>query len=160
VNRDLAGLVEPLVVVIADVSGADGNAVARATEDGRTIIKAVLAGAGEGHHHITVVTRFGSATVVADVGGDTARLDTDHPALLAWLHLGATQETGTGAGITLRSITDSGAEVQAWLLAADGEIQPQSEAEVFAAYCTDAGTGEPVAPEHAVRYCDAFPLGA
>jgi hypothetical protein len=158
VNRDLVRLVEPLVAAIADVAD-DGNAVDRAREDGRTIIRAILAGAGDGHHHITVASRFGSAVVVADVQGDTARLDTDHPALLAWLHLGAAQETGTGAGITLRSVTDGGAAVQAWMLAADGEIHPQSEAEVFAAYCTDADTGEPIAPEHAVRYCDAFPLG-
>src|SRR5262249_34918015 len=119
----------------------------------------ILAGMGDGHHHVTVVTRFGSATVVADVRGDTASLDTDHPLPLAWMHLAAARETGTGAAITVRSATERGVEVRAWPLAADGEISPQTEAELFAAYCTDADTGEPIAPEHAVSYRAAFPLG-
>jgi len=93
--------------------------------------------------------------VVADVQGDTARLDTNHPALLAWLHLGAAQETGTGAGITLRSVIDGGAAVQAWMLAADAR-SIHSRAEVFAAYCTDAETGEPVPPS--TRFATAAPF--
>jgi hypothetical protein len=87
-------------------------------------------------------------------------LGTDHPALLVWMHLGVAQATQTAAGITLRSTTDTDSEVRAWLLATDGDIHPRSEADVFAAYCTDADPGDPIAPEHAVRYCSAYPLEA
>jgi hypothetical protein len=160
VDHKLVRLVEPLVAAITDAVGQDQNAVEQFQQDGRTIIRAVLAGAGDGRHHITVATEFGSATVVADVRGDSAHLGTDHPALLVWMHLGAAQATQTAAGITLRSTTDTDSEVRAWLLATDGDIHPQSEAEVFAACCTDADTGDPIAPEHAVRYCSAYPLEA
>lgn len=33
-----------------------------------------------------------------------------------------------------------------------------TEAEMFAAMCTDADTGEPIAPEAGVRYADAWPV--
>lgn len=165
VDHKLVRLVEPLVAAITDAVGQDQNAVEQFQQDGRTIIRAVLAGAGDGHHHITVTTEFGSATVVADVRGDsahlgTAHLGTDHPALLVWMHLGVAQATQTAAGITLRSTTDTDSEVRAWLLATDGDIHPRSEADVFAAYCTDADPGDPIAPEHGVRYCSAYPLEA
>jgi hypothetical protein len=34
----------------------------------------------------------------------------------------------------------------------DGWLEPLSEGEVFAAYCTDALTGEPVPPERGLEY--------
>lgn len=46
-----------------------------------------------------------------------------------------------------------------WRLAR-GNLVPLSAGEVFSAYCTDADTGEPVAPEPHVEYCAGFDLGA
>ncbi len=40
----------------------------------------------------------------------------------------------------------------------DDWLRPLSEAEIFAAYCTDADTGEPVPPEHGVEYLAATTL--
>lgn len=49
--------------------------------------------------------------------------------------------------------------VHGWRLTR-GALAPLSAGEVFSAYCTDADTGEPVAPESHVEYCAGFDLGA
>ncbi|KAB8161972.1 hypothetical protein FH609_025525 [Streptomyces sp. 3MP-14] len=64
---------------------------------------------------------------------------------------------GAAGGLVLRSGAEAppGAtprqEVRGWRLAG-GRLVPLGEAEVFAAYCTDPTTGEPLPPEHGVRY--------
>ncbi|XVQ10001.1 hypothetical protein ACQP1W_47060 [Spirillospora sp. CA-255316] len=50
-------------------------------------------------------------------------------------------------------------EVRGWHIA-DGRLHPLSEQQMFAASCTDASTGEPIAPEPSVRYTDAHPIEA
>lgn len=57
--------------------------------------------------------------------------------------------------------TSPGAQdrVHGWRLIRGGLV-PLSAGEVFSAYCTDADTGEPVAPESHVEYCAGFDLGA
>ena len=157
-DRDLDRQIAPLVAAICHVVGDDFAAVDQARENGRTILRAVLAGAGDGHHRLTVATQFGSAGIVADVNGDTAQMDASSPALVAWMHLAAAEATGTGAGITLHSTDEDGESVRGWLMAPDGGISPMGEAEIFSAYCTDAETGEPLPPERGVAYRAAFPL--
>ncbi|MCZ0983842.1 hypothetical protein O1L60_44575 [Streptomyces diastatochromogenes] len=62
------------------------------------------------------------------------------------------------SGLTVRS-SKVGAvdEVRAWSLG-HGAITPLNRAQTFAAYCTDAATGEPIPPQPDTEYCDAFPL--
>lgn len=50
-------------------------------------------------------------------------------------------------------------EVRGWYVA-DGRLHPVSEQQMFSASCTDAETGEPIAPERAVRYLDAHSIEA
>lgn len=50
-------------------------------------------------------------------------------------------------------------EVRGWYVN-EGSFVPLSEQQMFAASCTDATTGEPIAPERAVRYTDAHPIEA
>ncbi|MDT0265730.1 hypothetical protein RM844_05430 [Streptomyces sp. DSM 44915] len=65
--------------------------------------------------------------------------------------------TGAGGGLVLRSGpgAPSGGtprqSVRGWRLAG-GWLHPLGEAEIFAAYCTDPTSGEPLPPEHGVRY--------
>lgn len=58
--------------------------------------------------------------------------------------------TPTGVDIPVKT-------VRGWFVV-DGHAQPCSEAEIFTAFCTDADTGEPLAPEGGVRYADAWPI--
>ncbi|MEV0467299.1 hypothetical protein AB0I30_19885 [Nocardia tengchongensis] len=48
-------------------------------------------------------------------------------------------------------------EVRGWVIS-DGLAHPLTERQVFDASCVDADTGEPIPPEQAVRYVDAYPL--
>jgi hypothetical protein len=61
-------------------------------------------------------------------------------------------------GIVLRTSTPGAPDrLHGWRLH-QGEVVPLTEAEVFSAYCTDAATGEPVAPEPDVEYRAGFPV--
>lgn len=64
---------------------------------------------------------------------------------------------GSPGGVVLRSTEDGRDTVRGWSLR-DGWPRPLTEAEVFAAYCTDAETGEPVPPEPGVEYRPGLPL--
>jgi hypothetical protein len=55
-----------------------------------------------------------------------------------------TAERDTLTGLPIKTVT--GYEL------GGAQVRRLSEAEVFAAYCTEAGTGEPLAPEQYVRY--------
>ncbi|MFD9484118.1 hypothetical protein ACFWBX_08950 [Streptomyces sp. NPDC059991] len=66
--------------------------------------------------------------------------------------------THAHGGITLRTrLADSSEQVRGWRLC-NGRLHPLTAAEVFAAYCTDIDTGEPVPPEHGVDYQSGYPL--
>jgi len=149
-----------MLEAMLDVLGPDEEGMEDAVDDGRTIVKAVLAGAGDGHHHLTVSSVFGSVILTGNVEGDTAYLNNhDYEMVIAWTHLAAAEVTETPAGIALRSVTDAGMQVRGWSLTPEGEIEPLDDAEIFSAYCTDHETGEPLSPELGVEYCAAFPLG-
>ncbi|MET7363710.1 hypothetical protein ABZS76_35425 [Streptomyces sp. NPDC005562] len=63
--------------------------------------------------------------------------------------------THRAAGMVLRSSADGTRDrVQGWRMDG-GRLQPLTAAEVFDAYCTDALSGELVAPESNVDYCAA-----
>ena len=148
-----------MLEAILDVLGPDEEGMEIAFDNGKTVVQAVLSGAGDGHHHLTVTSVFGSVTLTGNVEGDTAYLNHDHELAIAHTHLAAAEVTETTAGIALRSVTDAGMQVRGWSLMSDGEIKPLDDAEIFSAYCTDHETGEPLSPELGVEYCAAFPLG-
>lgn len=65
--------------------------------------------------------------------------------------------SGTG-GVVARTTGPDGSErVRGWRLRG-GWLEPLTEREVYAAYCTDARTGAPLPPEPGVAYCAGTPL--
>ncbi|MFJ2745467.1 hypothetical protein ACIO3O_38060 [Streptomyces sp. NPDC087440] len=64
---------------------------------------------------------------------------------------------GGNGGMVTRTSWDGTETVRGWRVTAT-DVEPLTEAQVFAAYCTDAMTGEPIPPEHGVRYAAGIPL--
>ncbi|MFE0134797.1 hypothetical protein ACFWY6_24995 [Streptomyces sp. NPDC059037] len=63
------------------------------------------------------------------------------------------------AGLVMRTTADGRPDrVQGWRLHGE-RLLPLTAAEVFDAYCTDAISGDLVAPESGVDYCAASPIG-
>lgn len=94
------------------------------------------------------------------LGADAGVFVEEPEALLMCTVLAAGLATGGAAGLVLRSeavISGAPEEVRGWRLEG-GRLVALSEAEVFAAYCTDALTGEPVPPEGGVSYREAGEL--
>ncbi|MGW2304464.1 hypothetical protein [Streptomyces sp. NPDC001809] len=61
----------------------------------------------------------------------------------------------TGGGVVMRTnLADETSQVRGWKLK-EFYARPLSAAEISHAYCTDAETGEPIAPEEGVEYLDA-----
>ncbi len=140
------------------------DALARAGDTGAALDRARLAltqlleAAGPGTHHLVCSVPLDGAHLVAvlhaesDPGGAPRTAESD--ALVLCALLAAAFATGAPGGLVLR--TGDGTprrpdRVSGWTLAG-GWPRPLTEAEVFDAYCTDVGTGDPVPPEPGVTY--------
>ncbi|MEV4436509.1 hypothetical protein [Streptomyces sp. NPDC049585] len=135
------------------------------------LLHRLVATAGPGRHHLvcSVSPGPGDPTTPGERGPLVAVLHTEHDghrpphlgeaaALVFCTVLGAGIATDGAGGVVLRTTAPGRPEtVRAWSLTGTG-LRPLSEAEVFAAYCTDARTGEPVPPEHGVEYKEGFPV--
>ncbi|GGP65102.1 hypothetical protein [Streptomyces abikoensis] len=142
--------------------GADAGrtAFARASR----LLRRLLETAGDGRHHLvcSVSTLDDAntplvAVVEAECAGGVPRLG-ESAALLFCTVLAAGLTLGSHGGVVLRTIRPGEPEtVRGWCLDGDG-LRPLTAGEVFAAYCTDATTGEPVPPEHGVEYLEGLPL--
>ncbi|MFB6984580.1 hypothetical protein [Streptomyces sp. NPDC056304] len=126
------------------------------------LLHRLLDAAGPGTHHlvcsVTVDHEQLTATLHAarDITGATV-LGTDESTQFCTV-LAVGIALGSPGGIVLRTTTPSAPDqLHGWRLEA-GHLHPLTEAEVFSAYCTDAQTGEPLAPEPHVDYCAGFPL--
>jgi hypothetical protein len=126
-------------------------------------LRAVLEHAGPGTHHLvcSLAAEDGPLTAALHVeadGEDGAVRLAEPDALVLCTVLAAALATGHPAGVVLRSAPGpepgEPERVCGWSLHR-GALRPLSEAEVFAAYCTDAHTGQPVPPERGVAYRDA-----
>ncbi|WP_165988355.1 hypothetical protein [Streptomyces sp. YIM 98790] len=117
-------------------------------------LAAVLEGTGPGVHHL-VCTVIGDAGPVSaalhaerDAAGGTALPEPD--TMLLSMVLAVALATGRPGGLVLRQ-AGPGETVLGWATE-DGWLRPLAEAEIFAAYCTDPHTGEPLPPESGVAY--------
>ncbi|MCA6096266.1 nuclear transport factor 2 family protein [Streptomyces sp. SCA3-4] len=125
----------------------------------RRIIEAV----GEGSHHLVCSVQADGDTplvaVVRTACGKDGRLHlAEAEALVFCTVLAAGIVTDRHGGVVLRTTRPGGPDtVRGWGLK-DGGLRPLTEAEVFAAYCTDATTGEPVPPEPGIEYRAGIPL--
>ncbi|MEU5191482.1 hypothetical protein AB0G83_30690 [Streptomyces klenkii] len=135
-------------------------AFARAT----ALLRRIIEAAGPGTHHLVCsVPAEGPAPLVAALRTETRDDGLLHlgeaAALLFCTVLAAGIATDRPGGVVLRSTLPGRRDtVRGWNLKDGGRLHPLTEAEVFAAYCTDARTGEPVPPEPGVDYRAGLPL--
>ncbi|RKN12559.1 hypothetical protein [Streptomyces radicis] len=126
------------------------------------LLAAALEWVPPGTHHVvcSLITEPGPLTAsVRAVRGADGSLEMAEPeALVLCTLLAVGLATGDPGGLVLRSAADPdaepphrGEEVRGWSVR-DGRLIPLTEGGVFAAYCTDVLTGEPVPPEHGVAY--------
>ncbi|MFG2619488.1 hypothetical protein ACGFXC_17950 [Streptomyces sp. NPDC048507] len=152
-----------------------GDDIGRASfERAAAILRRLVAGAGPGHHHLVcsvpaeheqllAVLRAEGPAVPHDPAGLTGPEGPEGPFLtegrdaLEFVTVLATGlALGGAGGLVLRSTTEGFRDrVHGWRLDR-GRLVPLTAAAVFDAYCTDADTGDPVAPEPGVEYCPGF----
>ncbi|MFC9298814.1 hypothetical protein ACFTWH_31030 [Streptomyces sp. NPDC057011] len=130
-------------------------------------LERLLAGAGPGHHHLVCSVPTEAEQLVAVLHADTGDGRAAAPpriegreALDFVTVLAAGLALGGPGGLVLRSTTEGNRDrVHGWRLDR-GRLTVLSAAAVFNAYCTDADTGEPVAPEPGVEYCPGYEVDA
>lgn len=123
---------------------------------------------GPGSQHVVCTVRAAGFPLVAvargaeATGGEPPRLRTPDAEALR-LVLAAGIATSGAGGVVARTtrveaVGGPSAEwVRGWRLR-DGWLEPLTEKEVYAAYCTDARTGAPLPPEPHVGYRPGIPL--
>ncbi|MET9606878.1 hypothetical protein ABZZ17_17645 [Streptomyces sp. NPDC006512] len=140
-----------------------GEDIGRASfERAARTLERLLAGAGPGHHHLVCSVPTEEEQLVAVLHAETAgdppgpprtegREGLDFVTVLA-----AGLALGGAGGLVLRSTTEGHRDrVHGWRLDR-GRLVALTAAAVFDAYCTDADTGEPVAPEPGVEHCPGY----
>ncbi|MFG3508725.1 hypothetical protein ACGF5F_24865 [Streptomyces sp. NPDC047821] len=139
-----------------------GQDIGRATFDQAShLLTRLLEEAGPGTHHL-VCSVPADEQLLAVLHADRpptgpATLDTTEAAeFVTVLAVGIALRTP--GGLVLRTTTPAAPDrVHGWRLD-QGLLVPLTEAEVFNAYCTDADTGEPLAPEPGVDYRAGFDI--
>ncbi|WP_030162659.1 hypothetical protein [Streptomyces sp. NRRL S-244] len=122
----------------------------------------LVEGAGPGHHHLVCSVPTRDEQLVAVLHAEVTP-DRDGPPRIEGREgldfvtvLATGLALGGPGGLVLRSTTGGiGDRVHGWRLDR-GRLVPLSAAAVFNAYCTDADTGDPVAPEPGVEYCPGY----
>ncbi|MEU7169660.1 hypothetical protein AB0A70_34245 [Streptomyces morookaense] len=132
-------------------------AFARATRALRRIVEA-FGGWSRHHHLVCTVPRPGGVPLVGVLDIDVDACGTvevgEADALVFCTVVAAGLTVEHSGAIVLRTLTGATETVCGWGMA-DGALRPLTEGEVFAAYCTDIVTGEPVPPEQGVVYREA-----
>ncbi|MGW0467867.1 hypothetical protein ACWDX6_21790 [Streptomyces sp. NPDC003027] len=126
------------------------------------LLTRLLEAAGPGTHHLVCSVPAADEQLLAllhttrDEQGPT-HLDTAEGAEFVTV-LATGIALDSPGGVVLRTtIPGARDRLHGWRLA-HGTLLPLTEAEVFNAYCTDARTGEPIAPEPGVDHRAGFPL--
>ncbi|MET8509270.1 hypothetical protein ABZV60_32275 [Streptomyces sp. NPDC004787] len=140
-----------------------GQDIGRASFDRAShLLLRLLEAAGPGTHHLVCSVPAEDEQLLAtlhttrDATGP-ARLDSTEGAEFLTV-LAAGLALRSPGGLVLRTTTPGAPDrLHGWRLN-DGTLHPLTEAEVFDAYCTDARTGEPIAPEPGADYRAGFPL--
>jgi len=123
----------------------------------------VLDAVGSGTHHVVCSLPTGDgpplvAATLVDTGDDGDIHLAEADGLVLCTVMAAENAVPATGGLAVRTTDADGTDtVRLWSLR-DGEPHPLTEAEVFDAYCTDAGTGEPVPPEPGVLHRAGLPL--
>lgn len=124
----------------------------------------MLETAGPGAHHLVCSTPLEDERLLAvlhierDAAGPARLASAEGAEFVMVLAVGIALEKP--GGVVLRTSGPAARDrVHGWLLDRGGLV-PLTAGEVFNAYCTDADTGEPIAPEPHVEYCAGFDIGA
>ncbi|MFI1955782.1 hypothetical protein ACH437_28770 [Streptomyces xinghaiensis] len=122
----------------------------------------LVGAAGPGDHHLVCSVPAGPAPLTAALHAERGERgglrSPEAETMLFCSVLAAGIATGAPGGVVLRtSVPDGRDRVRGWALR-DAWLRPLTAAEVFSAYCTDPGTGEPVAPEPGVDHLPGFDL--
>ncbi|GAA3915190.1 hypothetical protein GCM10022244_26010 [Streptomyces gulbargensis] len=151
------------VLATAGDCAACGTDIGRAAFDRAThLLARLLEATGPGTHHLVCSVPAGSDHLLAVLHTRTDEDGTAHHDLTAATEFTAVLAAGIAlaapGGLVLRTSAPGARDrLHGWRLK-DATLAPLTEAEVFAAYCTDARTGEPVAPEPDVDHRAGFPL--
>ncbi|MFJ3517459.1 hypothetical protein [Streptomyces sp. NPDC090131] len=129
-------------------------------------LKRLVAGAGPGHHHFVCSIPTEAQQLVAVLHADTTG-DPETPPRIEGREgldfvtvLAAGLALGGPGGLVVRTTAEGRRDrVHGWRLDR-GRLTVLSAAAVFNAYCTDADTGDPVAPEPGVEYCPGYEVDA
>ncbi|MFJ5710338.1 hypothetical protein [Streptomyces sp. NPDC093105] len=126
------------------------------------LLLSLLDGAGTGTHHLVCSVPAADDHLLAVLHTTRDEQGTSHHDPTAATEFTAVLAAGivlaAPGGLVLRAThPDRPDRLHGWRLAG-GTLSPLTEAEVFAAYCTDARTGEPLPPEHGVDHRAGFPL--
>ncbi|MGW2305726.1 hypothetical protein [Streptomyces sp. NPDC001809] len=139
-----------------------GKDIGRASfERAARLLARLLEAAGTGTHHLvcSVPAADDRLLAVLHADGGSPHTDVEDAAAAEFTAvLAAGIALGAPGGLVLRT-TRPGARdrLHGWRLTG-GTLTPLTEAEVFAAYCTDARTGEPLSPEPGVDHLAGFPV--
>ncbi|MDI5964055.1 hypothetical protein [Streptantibioticus silvisoli] len=152
-------------VEIIGSSSLDGVPPYEFLDRARSAVGGLLHGLGTGTHHLVcnVIDETGPLLAklhaVRSDGGSDHRLS-EEDVLAFTIHVAAGLRTGGIAGVVARTTAAEGETsevVRGWTIR-EGRLRPLTAAQVFAAYCTDPETGEPIPPEHGVEYVAGFPV--
>jgi hypothetical protein len=140
-----------------------GQDIGRASfERAAQCLRRLLSGAGPGHHHLVCSVPAEAEQLVSVLHAETADDPGAEPRAPEREHLDFTTVLAAGlalggtGGLVLRSTTEGFQDrVHGWRLDR-GRLVPLPAAAVFNAYCTDADTGDPIAPEPGVEYCPGY----
>ncbi|MFC8955593.1 hypothetical protein ACFT8P_23650 [Streptomyces sp. NPDC057101] len=125
------------------------------------LLNRLLDAAGPGTHHLVCSVPAADDQLLAVLhahGTPRAAAVDDTAAAEFTAVLAAGIALGAPGGLVLRTSNPGDRDrLHGWRLSG-GTLAPLTEAEVFAAYCTDARTGEPLSPEPGVDHRAGFPL--
>jgi hypothetical protein len=171
----------PLLKQAADLHADPQRAASQALDSATEVFAPLLRRTEPGHHTLTCVVQFPRERIsyVLPVvrTEELVAFPDGGPEQLLWAALATAHLAERPATLVLRSrdLTAPAppaaperdpvprpdrpepVTIRAWRLDA-GRALPLSAAQAFALACTDPATGEPVPPEPAARYADAFPI--
>ena len=146
----------------ADAVLGDYDPSGAAADRAADLLVDLVDGLGCGVHHLVASMMAGGALLSArlhvECAGELVRISAEDARVFSAVLSAALAAPGGTGGVVARSCPNGGRQVLRGWRVAGGSLRPLTEAEVFNAYCTDPGTGDPVPPEPDVRYAAGFPL--
>ncbi|MFD8210213.1 hypothetical protein ACFV2S_27885 [Streptomyces sp. NPDC059695] len=147
-----------VLATAGDCAGCGKDIGKAAYERAARLLTRLLEAAGPGTHHLvcSVQATDDPLLAVLHTHGTTPPDEAAGPEFTAVLAAGIA--LAAPGGVVLRTTAPGTPDrLHGWRLA-ESTLTPLTEAEVFAAYCTDARTGEPLSPEPGVEYRAGHPL--